>query len=387
MRDKQSVTEYSGVIQRVNLQNRRFSIALEDGRVLTAFTDKLRHLHPTLNGHGGCVAADGDRVRVSVVGRQDHQHIQVRGRNDAPFEVDSKEAKTRAAETNRNLGASTQGRKQTMKAGREMNRNELIAAIIGNYSGSEDEREFVAERVRNMKNDDLVLMWDAKVRQFEAQQREDRRIEEDAVRAADDAIRQLKAKEAAQEKFQAEYAAGWKDFVQAAAEFRLWSVNQANYDVLARYLDGFEKWAAKDAVLQGKVAVSRPTAAEAAEWDERASEERLDFLQNHATRSELRAAAAQESIDNRRTAQQQAIEYQIVLEHERDKRNNPYLQPLPPEITAQAIKDSSATQMRAWLKRFGNAALSARLNGIRRASATLDRGTGRGPETVSYNFE
>jgi hypothetical protein len=270
-----------------------------------------------------------------------------------------------------------------MKAGREMNRNELIAAIIANYNGPEDERDFTAEQVRNMSNDNLVALWDAKVRQFEAQQREDRRIEQDAVRAAERAMHELRAREAAQRKFEAEY----KEFAAAAVEFRLWSVNQANYDILARHLDGFEKYAAKDAVLAGQVAVSRPTAAETAAWDEEARLQRIDFMVNRADRETLRKMVAQESVDNRRTAQQQQIEYQIVLEHERDKRNNPYLQPLPPEITAQAIKDSTAQQMRAWLKRFGNGALSARLNGIKRASAVIDRGTGRGSETVTYSFD
>jgi hypothetical protein len=209
-----------------------------------------------------------------------------------------------------------------------------------------------------------------------------------AEREADRVIQSIRAQEAARPKIEAQSRVDYAEFLAAAKEFRLWSTSHASFDILLRHCGSpFDKYAAQAAVLAGQVTVSRPTPAEIQAWDEEAREQRIDFLTNHASPEQLRAAAAQETADARRTAQQQNIEYQLVLEYERDKRNNPYLQPLPANITAQDIKACGADQLRRWIRVAGNAQVTARMHGIKRASATLDRGTGRGPEVVSYTFD
>jgi hypothetical protein len=275
------------------------------------------------------------------------------------------------------------------KGATAMTKEQLIHEILHDgVSRSPEDHDVYSRALWAAPVEHLQLVVAKKKAQAELAESEVKYQQHQAERAADHAIRQIRAAQEAAPRIAAQREEDYRAFAEFAKATRLVSVSEANFDILIRKVGSpFDRYAAEQAVLAGQVAVSRPTPSELEAWDEEAREQRLDFLQNHASREQLRAAAAQESVDARRSAQQQQIEYQLVLEHEKDRRNNPYLQPLPNEITAQAIKDSSLEQMKVWMKRFGNAALTARLHGIRRASATLDRGTGRGPEVVSYNFE
>lgn len=105
----------------------------------------------------------------------------------------------------------------------------------------------------------------------------------------------------------------------------------------------------------------------------------------------VREIAQRHSQHQRESAQRQALEREIVLGFERDCIFGIKEHPLPQtwsgqSLNAQAIKDASAEVLKALFRRFGSAQVTARMHGIKTATATVDRGDGNGPREVTYQF-
>jgi hypothetical protein len=105
---------------------------------------------------------------------------------------------------------------------------------------------------------------------------------------------------------------------------------------------------------------------------------------------QIREISERRRTEERRTAQQIAFEEGLVRGYEREVVHGPF-QPLPQffggkPLDATLIQQADTTTLKTLLRRYGNAQVTARLRNIKKASAVIDRGDGRGPREVSYEF-
>jgi hypothetical protein len=108
-------------------------------------------------------------------------------------------------------------------------------------------------------------------------------------------------------------------------------------------------------------ALARPSQAEIEKWRAEAAEERKDFLVNRATPDQLKAAAREES-----AARQQAVKHEqarLQLEAQQQRESAMGFPPLPSDITRERIRAASPSEIKVWMKRYGNYQLNTRLAG------------------------
>jgi len=85
-------------------------------------------------------------------------------------------------------------------------------------------------------------------------------------------------------------------------------------------------------------------------------------------------------------------ERDLVIGYERECVHGPKEHPLPQTYLGQPldptfIRRTSPELLKKLVQRWGSAQVTARLLEIKRATTTLDRGDGKGPVTVSYDFD
>jgi hypothetical protein len=145
-----------------------------------------------------------------------------------------------------------------------------------------------------------------------------------------------------------------KTFSEAARQFRL-SDNIANFNLACQTLgEGFSAYQVQQ--------VAGLSPATKAELDRRRAEditERQDFLINRATTSQLKAAARDESSENRAREEQQQANDAFEAARQRDQAIG--FPPLPQELTKEQIRNAPVERLKFWIKKFGNANVNARL--------------------------
>ena len=145
------------------------------------------------------------------------------------------------------------------------------------------------------------------------------------------------------------------------AKYR-YAANDANFDLLKSALgSGFTQRDIENVIAMNQVSLASPTQSEIDQWKAEDREQRKDFLINHATPEQLRAAAREESADRRALEEQQRINDAYKTAKQRDSATG--FPPLPPELTREQIRNAPVERLRFWIKKFGNANVNARLQG------------------------
>jgi hypothetical protein len=138
--------------------------------------------------------------------------------------------------------------------------------------------------------------------------------------------------------------------------------------------------------------LSAATAEDQQQWkEERIEQENTRLASDEASPREKRQIAYQRTVDEHRTNVHTQIEFELVTGFERDVVYGGKASPLPQEwsgqpLTSEFIRKCDKNTLKTMIHRYGSSQVTARLRGIKRASAVLDRGNGKGPVEVSYEF-
>ncbi len=138
--------------------------------------------------------------------------------------------------------------------------------------------------------------------------------------------------------------------------------------------------------------LSAATARDQQQWkEERIEQENTRLASDEASPREKRQIAYQRTVDEHRTAVHTQIEFELVTGFERDVVYGGKTSPLPQEwggqpLTSEFIRKCDKNTLKTMIHRYGSSQVTARLRGIKRASAVLDRGNGKGPTLVEYDF-
>jgi hypothetical protein len=178
-------------------------------------------------------------------------------------------------------------------------------------------------------------------------------------------------------------------FADAARHFRTFGNSEANFLAAVRVLgESFTVADFEKAIQSGRLHGLAPSTDEQRQkW---LQEENEKLATGNRYDPEIREISERRRTEETRTAQQIAFEYGLVAGFEKEVTHGP-CQPLPQffggkPLDATFIQQSDTATLKTLLKRYGNAQVTARLRNIKRATALLDRGDGRGPKEVSYEF-
>lgn len=187
-----------------------------------------------------------------------------------------------------------------------------------------------------------------------------------------------------------------KIFSEAARYFKL-SDSEANFRQACSVLgNSFNRIQFKQAMDIQALQLIPASAEELEQYRQKQIAEENKILRRVATSSyeiqRQREIAERRRIETRRTTAQERLEYDVVVGFEKECVYGPKSSPLPAnwnnqKLDSSFIKKSSKETLKALISRFGSAQVTARLVGLTHASAILDRGDGRGPIEVSYEFQ
>jgi DnaJ-domain-containing protein 1 len=161
-------------------------------------------------------------------------------------------------------------------------------------------------------------------------------------------------------------------FSKAAREIGL-SDNEANFRLVREVLgSGFTSYAVSQAVDSGAVRLAATSPVELEAYRQEYAEHRQDWLVNQASPAELREAANRESEQLRTQAQRQQVAAQIEAREQLDAQQG---YPALPTETSDGVKldglffkrlaDIDIKKFKQYCTRYGFAAITARLNGVR----------------------
>jgi hypothetical protein len=154
-------------------------------------------------------------------------------------------------------------------------------------------------------------------------------------------------------------------FAQACRQFRV-SENTANFNLIREVLGtGFDVYGVSQAISSGAVRLSPATQQEIAQWAQEAVEQRNEFLLTADTQT-LRNIARREGAERRAAAVQAEADQQFEVNRVRDAAIG--FPRLPDEWRGQKlnsafIRSCDVETHKLLTKRFGSAALTARLRG------------------------
>jgi hypothetical protein len=152
-----------------------------------------------------------------------------------------------------------------------------------------------------------------------------------------------------------------RDTFAKSAKYR-YAVNDANYFLLKSTIgSGFSQRDIDNAIATNQVSLAPPTRAEQEYWKAEDIEQRQDFLINHATREQLKAAACEQSEQTR--AQEHAALAQANLNSQRDRELTMGFPQIPADITRERIRKASPSEIKYWSKRYGRFQLNRILAG------------------------
>lgn len=186
-------------------------------------------------------------------------------------------------------------------------------------------------------------------------------------------------------------------FGEAARHFKTFSDNEANFRQVCSVLGkSFSRVQFQQAYSFGALTgLVPPSAEELEQWNSEQIKAENKFVRD-AT-SPYESSQAKQIVHNRRVEQsrslaQQRLEHDLVITFERECVYGPKQKGLPKQwlgqpLTSEFIKKSDAQTLKKIMGIYGHAQINARLFGITRATATIDRGNGKGPVEVSYDFE
>lgn len=148
---------------------------------------------------------------------------------------------------------------------------------------------------------------------------------------------------------------------QAARTLRSFGVNEANLTVVRSVIgSGFTVYAIQQALASNALQLSGPSQSELDQWAEEDIEAHNQRLLQ-ADPTTLRLLARQESADKRVQEQAQRVNEQFEATKRRDEAIG-YPQ-LPSEITKDQIRNAPTDKLKLWIKKYGNANVTARLQG------------------------
>jgi hypothetical protein len=164
-----------------------------------------------------------------------------------------------------------------------------------------------------------------------------------------------------------------KVFENTAKRLELYSLNEANWNIVHSTLGpGLSEFQIQNAVDSGAVRLTPATPSEVQQWRQELAEQRADYLANRASPAELREAARNESEQRHAQAQRQHVQEQVEA-RERAEANLGL--PALPETTSDGQKidrayllrlaDTNIKQYKLFCNRYGFAAVTARINGVR----------------------
>ena len=255
-----------------------------------------------------------------------------------------------------------------------MTKQELITEILKRFTGTPDEYEGVRASLPTFTVAELERFLRIKIAQAEANAAEERLINTQAEIAANNFMWQLKLKERYEKKREAEakrLEPQDRRVFETEAKKYGWAIHEANFDIARRAVGyGFSEIQLVEVVNNGTLSMQTASPAALAEYARERAEQRADYLQNHASPAELRAAAVQETAASRAEAARQHDEAQVRHREELDGRAG--FPPLPKttetgeEINASYLNKISATNLpvfKQFCRKYGFSALTRRLNG------------------------
>ena len=189
-----------------------------------------------------------------------------------------------------------------------------------------------------------------------------------------------------------------KAFSSAACQSKAFGDSEANFRFACSILgtNSFTAYELETAWLAGAFqGMSSPGAEELESWKQERILQENEFLKRDQITPHEQAQAKEirqrRFVENRRSAVQEELERRLVLGYERDVVYGNKKHPLPfdwngQRLDAAFIKRCDLQTMKILVARFGDAQLTARLQGVTHASAVIDRGDGKGPRTVEVEF-
>ncbi len=189
-----------------------------------------------------------------------------------------------------------------------------------------------------------------------------------------------------------------KVFSEAARQSKAFGDSEANFRFACSILgtNSFTAYELETAWLAGAFqGMSSPGAEELESWKQERILQENEFLKRDQITPHEQAQAKEirqrRIAENRHSAVQEELERRLVLGYERDIKYGNKIYPLPLDwkgenLNAQFIKRCPLATMKILVARFGDSQLTARLHDIHKASALIDRGDGKGPIVVEYEF-
>jgi hypothetical protein len=188
-----------------------------------------------------------------------------------------------------------------------------------------------------------------------------------------------------------------KVFSEGVRQIKEFGDNEANFRFVCSVLgNSFSAYQLDQAYLAGALKGLAPVGSgELAQWAQERVAQENEFLKADAvTPSQVqqqKEIRQRRFVETRRTAFQEELERRLVLGYERDVVYGNKKHPLPFDWNGQRldpafIKRCDLQTMKILIARFGDAQLTARLQGVTHASAVIDRGDGKGPRTVEVEF-
>jgi hypothetical protein len=188
-----------------------------------------------------------------------------------------------------------------------------------------------------------------------------------------------------------------KVFSQGARQIKEFSDCEANFRFVCSVLgNSFDSYQLDQAYLAGALkGLASVGSGELAQWEQGRIAQENELLKADAVTpfqvQQQKQIRQHRFVETRRSAVEEELHRRLVLGYERDVVYGNKKHPLPfdyngQRLDASFIKKCDLATMKILVARFGDAQLTARLQGVTRASATLDRGDGRGPVLVEVEF-
>ncbi len=150
-------------------------------------------------------------------------------------------------------------------------------------------------------------------------------------------------------------------FAEAAKELRSFGVTEANFGLIRSSLgSGFSVYAIQQALASNTFQLSGPSQEELTKWATEDIETHNQRLL-HADDVTLRAAVKQESAARQQAVQQEQHERQLDAQRQRESAMG--FAPLPSDITRDRIRAAAPSELKLWMKRYGQFQLNSRLAG------------------------
>jgi hypothetical protein len=188
-----------------------------------------------------------------------------------------------------------------------------------------------------------------------------------------------------------------KVFSEGARQIKEFGDNEANFRFVCSVLgNSFNAYQLDQAYLAGALKGLAPVSSSELEtWRQERIAQENEFLKKDQITQQEQAQAKEirqrRFAENRRSAVEEELHRRLVLGYERDVVYGNKKHPLPfdwsgQRLDAAFIKKCDLQTMKILVARFGDAQLTARLQGVTHASAVIDRGDGKGPRTVEVEF-